>query len=474
MNKKIEQCPYIPDWVVWIQSLCFAVLYAIWALPETILIRNICLITGALLSLWVIYQYRNEFFHRHAISAWLILGLFTWSTFHLLFLSSDFDAQFFEYASIWKRAFLAGTYGLGLGLAISSFTLKLGQFRALLSILYFGLTLPAIIYLLKYFLATYSTELRWIPPDYLGLYYTSAPYYIPKTAYVCFCLPVLSVALGGLMKSIFQRQLLKLRNIFYFLSILAVLIVFISLEIKNGLIYSAILSAVLSGILFIKEFVRSKPSTRLLFATLVFFTMIMIANGIKHSVISKSFYADLKVALDVNSLEYWKYSGAKGYPNNELGEAVSTTVYERISWGKIGLQLIIQEPFGYGLIERSFGRIAKVNWPDSRLTQSHSGWIDLTLGIGIPGVLIIIVNLIILLYGLSKLEVNYLYGDCISMTWCILISLLLMWLTTEISQKVYFEHLIFFMGQATGSLIGFRSQVNKKSNLNQFQQSRYL
>jgi hypothetical protein len=83
---------------------------------------------------------------------------------------------------------------------------------------------------------------------------------------------------------------------------------------------------------------------------------------------------------------------------------MSTTNYLRSAWGKVGIKLIAQNPLGYRLIERSFGCLAKINWPDSNLHQSHSGWIDLTLGLGIPRIGLILTILLTLLYQLGRLK----------------------------------------------------------------------
>jgi len=162
--------------------------------------------------------------------------------------------------------------------------------------------------------------------------------------------------------------------------------------------------------------------------------------------------ADAKIARDTQTYPQWKYNGAQGYPNNEFGTMVSITNYERLAWGKEGIKLIIQNPFGYGLIERSFGHLAKINWPDSNLHQSHSGWIDLTLGLGIPGFLLIFTVLLSLLYQLAKLANS---ADIVAnpyplVVWWVLFSLLIMWCTTEISQKVYFDDLIFWLSLGSG------------------------
>lgn len=110
------------------------------------------------------------------------------------------------------------------------------------------------------------------------------------------------------------------------------------------------------------------------------------------------------MARDTQNYQHWKYSGEKGHPNNDLGTAVSGTNYERIAWGQEALKLVAKNPLGYGLIHAAFGRLGKVAWPDSKLTQSHSGWIDLALGLGIPAITFILISLIGLIYQLGKLS----------------------------------------------------------------------
>ena len=173
--------------------------------------------------------------------------------------------------------------------------------------------------------------------------------------------------------------------------------------------------------------------------------VLFVANSIQTNDSWRTFSADAKVSRDIQTYPQWKYNGAQGYPNNELGTVVSTTNYERLAWGKVGIKLIVQNPLGYGLLERSCGHLAKINWPDSKLHQSHSGWIDLTLGLGIPGIALILTSLLILLYQLNKLDKGESTSQnlYIIMTWWVLLSLLIMWSTTEISQKVFFDDLIF-------------------------------
>ena len=181
-------------------------------------------------------------------------------------------------------------------------------------------------------------------------------------------------------------------------------------------------------------------------------SVLFVANSIQTNDSWKTFNADAKVARDIQTYPQWKYEGAQGYPNNELGSVVSTTNYLRLAWGKVGIRLIAQNPLGYGLIQSSFGRLAKINWPDSNLYQSHSGWIDLALGLGIPGIALILISILILLYRLSKQDKGAPISQNLYLTpaWWALFSLLIMWCTTEISQKVFFDYLIFLVSFRCG------------------------
>ena len=162
MNQQTLALPQIPSWIVWVQGICFSILYAIWALPETILVRHVCLIVGALASLWVIYQYRKSFFQKKSIPVWLIAALFAWASFHLFFLSNDFAAQYEEYTSIWKRTAIGAVFALGFGVALSSYSRKQdSKGKALWTLIYIGLLAPTLIYIVKYVLTNYGVQKGW-------------------------------------------------------------------------------------------------------------------------------------------------------------------------------------------------------------------------------------------------------------------------------------------------------------------------
>ena len=188
-NTKIQ----IPNALVWVQCIAFVVLYGFWILPEIVGFRNTALVVGALAGLYPIYQCRHYLAKKTATPLWLMVGLFFWATFHLLFLSQEYPLQLLEFHRIWEYTALGSIFALGLGISLANASMdaKLKNQRSpFWSVIYFGLCLPVLTYLLKYVLTTYGANLGLHVPDYLKIYFGSQPYYVPKTDYVAFCLPV--------------------------------------------------------------------------------------------------------------------------------------------------------------------------------------------------------------------------------------------------------------------------------------------
>jgi hypothetical protein len=104
---------------VWLQSILFAILFGIWAVPETILIRHVCLIVGALVGLYVIVRNHHLLLTKQAIPIGLLFLVFGWALFHLLYLGSNPRLQFEEFSGIWKRTILGFIFAVGFGLALA-------------------------------------------------------------------------------------------------------------------------------------------------------------------------------------------------------------------------------------------------------------------------------------------------------------------------------------------------------------------
>jgi hypothetical protein len=104
--------------------LLSSVLLGIWAVKETIALRNILLVVGSLSSIYYITQEFKQGTLKEECDLWriltiLLLGLtFIWVLAHFLFFSVDTFQQLKELKSTWLRAFMAALVGLATGLAL--------------------------------------------------------------------------------------------------------------------------------------------------------------------------------------------------------------------------------------------------------------------------------------------------------------------------------------------------------------------
>ena len=152
--------------------------------------------------------------------------------------------------------------------------------------------------------------------------------------------------------------------------------------------------------------------------------------------------------MQIEKYPNWKDEVKYNFPLNENGAMVSATNYQRAAWAYAGIKLAIENPMGYGLVEDSFAKLAKVRWPDvgSSLSHSHSGWLDVILAIGFPGFFLILGALLLAIKNSYLLRGGY---ESLLVFWPLLANLLL-WCTTEVSATVTFGALISWICLAGG------------------------
>jgi len=448
---KLQADIQIPDWIIWIQCIAFIVLYAVWGIPETMGFRNTALITGAALSLYSIYRFRHFFIQVNAIPIWLVALLFIWATLHLFMFSQDYSLQLLEFRRIWRYAAIAVIFAIGLGLSLASASANQGRWWALI---YFGLCSPVLIYLLKYTLTTYEVQLGIQVPASLKIYFYSQPHYVPKSDYIAFCLPTLGIALGR-MKSTLLNEHFGWRQFYailiHFSVIAATLFLFYIQDVKNGMFHAAFLFLIFGAFIFFSKTstVNFWRNAVIFLAALGIFTTALYPH-VKKNDSWRTLVADIKVAVQLDKHQEWKYAGAKGYPNNEFGKVVSATNYERTAWFLVGSKLALESPLGYGLIEDSFKKMAKAKWPEvsPNLSHSHSGWLDFILAKGFPGFLLIMGALLIAMRNSKYMDPPW--KEVAS--WGLLANLLL-WCTTEVTATVTFVTLLFWIMLASSLVI---------------------
>jgi len=168
----------------------------------------------------------------------------------------------------------------------------------------------------------------------------------------------------------------------------------------------------------------------------------------------KIFVADIKVALQLDKIDNWKYQGHAGvpYPINEYGVPVSPSNYERATWALAGVNLISENPWGYGLMNLSFDHLTKAKWPGSFMSHTHSAWIDFALGYGVLGVALLAIALVLAWRNSRNLTKPWTYFG----RWGLGVLGLVM-CTTEISSEIYINALIFAVVMCAGLTMNFNA-----------------
>lgn len=466
-NKRINSIPTIYGIVL---VVLFSLLWAIWIQPHTIALRHILLTLGSLLGSYVIGQNLRLFKTWRALPIYLIVLLFVWITFHLFFLSHQYELQLAEYFTIWKRIAWSAPFAIGLGITLgqSHYLRNLNinfidegvtKHPITFWIFYAGIVAPTIIYLIRSLLMTFAANLGWhLPAFAMHWPIASSTWHITKMSHVYFCLPALALACSQCISLQIQKtNHAFVLSILFVATILSVLTVFYLENTKNGFVYSAILITVM--LIRIGLIRKSRWSWRdsVISLSVVACMTILGVRHVQQNDSWKTFSSDLRATKQIDEVDSWKYYGSRGYPINDLGKTVSVTNYERAAWAKVAIKMIGELPLGYGLVYKSFGYYGKDKWPDSTLFQAHSAWLDLTLGIGIPGVCLLLLAEVLALRNALQVSPR-LWSE--SNLW-LLLSISLLMLTTEVSFSPYVDALLFLILCTAG--IGLRLSQNVAS-----------
>jgi O-antigen ligase len=165
----------------------------------------------------------------------------------------------------------------------------------------------------------------------------------------------------------------------------------------------------------------------------------------------KTLVADVQTSVRIDEHQNWKNRAEHPLPLNSAGTTVNGSTYERTAWATAGLILIGEHPLGYGLLNHSFGALAKAKWPDfyppngKNRGATHSGWIDLTLGIGIPGLLLLCIPLLVSAW--RAWHGDRFWHQYVTLTTPIVF---FMYLLSEVSTGHFIEFLLFYTALSCG------------------------
>lgn len=366
-----------------------ACLLAIWPLPNSIVFRQLLLVAGGIFSVSVLRARIADLGNAKNYPIWILFAFYLWLLFHYFVLSTNVEEQWYDLKGDWLRSLFASLIGLSVGLLVGNPSSH-SRGRNLEYVFIAGLSGTVVIYVLRYALEIVHTG-QWIHKEFY-----MEPF-LGKTPLVVFG----SVFLCGIFTKISMPLETREKMAWYFVSVLAIFFVGVTYyfsNTKNGFLVFLFIFAVYAMRMLLNHS-RKKLSDKIIFV----FILLALAGFLKSHIEANpawlNFYADVKAGHDIEHNQNWKNAEKYPLPTNERGEVANASTYERSAWGTAGVILVGEHPLGYGLINHSFGALALEKWPDfykpigKYRHASHSGWLDFTLGFGLPGLLLVMLPL---------------------------------------------------------------------------------
>lgn len=411
--------------------LISSVLLGIWATTHTIALRNVLLGFGALLSLWIWIDWVRDFYGnlgkpRPPLLAWSPLALtflmLCWVVIHFLLFSVDPDRQWDELNSTWLRSLLATLIGSATGLVLI-------RKKSYLPWLWIGLLISFLVLICQYI--PKALQRRSIfGVDYFAdyIYWAKFSGVLAGTLLIAGLLgllidyfrdsmdPALAISPANEETSTKRINLLIPAYTFFGIFIATYSFVFI-FDAKAGvgmaifLIFFWVTIGVYS--LCIKIFKNKKQKKVLgiflkLGAFLFLIVLILSILAFKHVENNPGWgnlVGDIMISAQTNKYQNWRSAKKFGVPERDDGSPVRASTYGRVAWASVGVDLILSQPLGSGTTRSFINQVQKLEPGFNDTQYTHSGWIDMGLSYGIPGILLIPVALLIAImravFGLS-------------------------------------------------------------------------
>jgi hypothetical protein len=382
--------------IEWVLLIISSGLLGVWAVKETIALRNILLVCGAVLSIYYISLGFKEGWLKKRFSFWKLLPLFLlafvfiWVMTHYFLFSLDPKAQLDELRSTWLRSLLAAIVGLGTGLAMRNHPERL-------AILWIGILISFFV-LLSQYIPRALTQQKLLVPDYdYYLFHLKHNTVLTGT--------VLLAGSHGALFDYFRLNphppLIKTtwRLVFNWLvSSVVVLWSFVYIvNARNGIGLSLILYTLwffcVASYLFMSKN-RFGHNIWKNIAGLVIGLLVIVFFTVAQTKVNAGWTSlknDAKIAIQLDRYPHWANSGLMGFPQDDTGRilTIASNNYERIAWALAGTRAIIDYPMGVGILAYPFSRhpsapAKMLEGSNIKGIATHSGWVELGLAFGLP------------------------------------------------------------------------------------------
>jgi hypothetical protein len=433
-----------------------SVLLGIWAVKDTIALRNILLVLGTLGSFLLIYKT----FQIHEISAiklaWTpaisIFLVILWVITHYFFFSDQSDQQWRELKSIWLRSMMASIFGLATGLALIQ--------RPKLIIFCWAPILVGFFVLFAQYLPLALQSGQMVVP--LNTEDFRRYLFIGKINPMYLGVLLIAGSTGALLDALFSgdRSWIKKMGIFWFICLLTALYSFaFIINTRSGILLGGLVIICWSiyGLIITlthpnRGSLLGAGGARKLAYVFILALMLITIFGRQQMQLDSGWQQlteDIKIGYQIEKYPHWQNHDLYGFPYTESGKLVTYNTYQRVAWATAGVKSIPNHPLGIGVLLLPLGVAAKGLFPEVVPLSTHSGWIDLALAFGIPGIALLWLANGSILYFAIRNSSPFRFSII-----TLAITLFALFTVGELSNGHNLEMLFYLFAMMTGTQIG--------------------
>jgi O-Antigen ligase len=355
-------------------------LFFIWPVPHSVSLRDF-LLTATLLVFGYLAWARGgseAVLRELAAPALVLAGLTGWMYFVAFFISPETGWTLAEISGQWWRALMAVLIGAFVATAARDGPrLARGTLAVLAAVL-----------VLHVLVVDFQAARGLLTPGPLGRAagLTEGP---DKSNYLT------NVLFGFLLAELFLRFVHRKRVLPFspaaFAAALALAVLSVLAErTRNGLV-TLMVMLLLLGWLYLRA--RRAQLTKLALSAGLAAMFAIVLGGAALVVTARQSSSlnelidTIPIAWDTEHHKTWLEKNPTEWPKLPNGGSVDNSLYQRVAWLKEGLLLVRDHPFGIGFGRNAFGHGLKAKYGKGG-GHTHSGLLDMTIGLGIPGALL--------------------------------------------------------------------------------------
>lgn len=367
-----------------IAMVLVAALFFVWPIPHTGSLRDLLLVVSFVLFGYLAWRQKlprgalRELF----LPAMVLLAFTVWTYVVAIFVSPETAWSLDEIHSQWMRALVSLATGILVALAVNRnpilipWTLVVVFVTLMVHIVYVDLEA------VKYWLTRPGGKFR-----FGGL--TSGPDKVNYLSNMLFCF---------LLAEMYYRAACRKRMLLFPNSVLAVIFLLAAVSefgelTRNGIVTLMLVLLVLGSLYLFGRSSGVKISKGFVGAIAMFLVVLVgagLVTSAKLSSTPENLLDTVTFAWDSERDKFWQDTGTYAVPRLPSGEVVDISTYLRVAWFKEGLKLVYEHPLGIGYGRSAFGHAIEAKY-GRNIGHSHSGLLDIAIGIGIPGAVLWIV-----------------------------------------------------------------------------------